>query len=128
MREEPCRVLVVDDNRDAADSQAILLKLHGHDVHVAYDADEALLVAGQVDPQVALIDLALPRKDGYQLGEELQKRFPQCKIVAISGYGDAERRDKSHQLGFRFHLLKPVDPQQLAKIVEKECEEVPSCE
>jgi CheY-like chemotaxis protein len=128
MREQPCRILVVDDNHDAADSQVVLLKLGGHDAHVAYDADQALLVAARLDPEVALIDLALPRIDGYQLGEELQKRFPKCKIVAISGYGDAQRRDQSRKLGFRYHLLKPVDPQQLFTIVAKECEEVPTCE
>jgi CheY-like chemotaxis protein len=128
MTASPCRVLVVDDNRDAADSQAVLLRLDGHDVRVAYDAEEALGIAGELDPEVALIDLALPRKDGYELCAELRKLCPQCKMVAVSGYGDQEHVERSRRAGFRHHLLKPVEPRHVAGIVEEECSEVPSCE
>ena len=128
MSASPCRVLVVDDNRDSADSQALLLRIEGHDVRVAYDAEAALDVARGLDPEVALIDLALPRKDGYELCVELRKVCPQCKMVAVSGYGDAEHRERSRRCGFRYHLLKPVDPRHLADIIEEECSEVPSCE
>ena len=128
MTDSPCRVLVVDDNRDAADSQALLLRIEGHDVRVAYHADEAVDVARELEPEVALIDLALPRKDGYELCAELKKICPQCKMVAVSGYGDKEHIERSRRAGFRHHLLKPVEPRRLTGIIENECSEVPSCE
>jgi two-component system, chemotaxis family, CheB/CheR fusion protein len=123
----PCRVLVVDDNRDAADSQAMLLRLDGHDVRAAYDPDEALRIAPAFDPEVALIDLALPKRDGYELCAELRKISPACRMVAVSGYGDQAHIEKSRQAGFRHHLLKPVNPRQLAAVVDDECDEVSAC-
>ena len=122
-----CRVLVVDDNRDAADSQAMLLRLDGHEIRVAYDPDEALRIAAGFDPHVALIDLALPKKDGYELCTELRKISPACRMVAVSGYGDQEHVQRSRQAGFRRHLLKPVNPRQLAEIVDDQCDEASAC-
>src|SRR5262245_7017371 len=128
MAAAPCRILVVDDNRDAADTQAALLQADGHEIRVASSAAAALAMADQIKPEVALLDLAMPLGDGYSLAKELQKRFPLCRVIAVSGYGTAEFRERSRQSGFRYHLLKPVEPSALAKIVQEECEDAKHCE
>jgi CheY-like chemotaxis protein len=105
------RILVVDDNRDTADSMAVLLRIHGHEVQVVYDGPEAIAMAHCQPPEFILLDLGIPGMDGYQVARSL-KHHGACNsavIIAISGYGTLEDRDRSREAGIDHHLLKPVD-------------------
>jgi signal transduction histidine kinase/ActR/RegA family two-component response regulator len=109
------RVLVVDDNRDAAESLAQLLKLKGHEVRAVFDGPSALDAARTYQPDVILLDIGLPRMDGYEVARRLRDQPECCKtcLVALTGYGREEDRRRSEQAGFDFHLVKPVEPAEL---------------
>jgi signal transduction histidine kinase/ActR/RegA family two-component response regulator len=105
------RVLVVEDNRDAADSLRLLLKLSGYDAHVAYTGTAGRDAALQLRPQVILCDIGLPEMDGYALAS-LLRAAPEtaaATIIAVSGYGRQEDRQRAVEAGFDAHLVKPVD-------------------
>lgn len=105
------RILVVDDNVDTANGMAKLLSLLGHDVKTAHNGETAIEVAREQRPEVILLDIGLPRLDGYQVVRQLRQE-PYCKtalIIAVSGYGQEEDRRKSQEAGFDHHLVKPVD-------------------
>ena len=107
----PRRVLIVDDNVDAADSLSMLLAAQGHETEVAYRPDEALVRAAAFRPDVALLDIGLPEMDGYQLAPRL-RAIPELsglRIFAVSGYGLPEDRQRSKAAGFDGHLVKPID-------------------
>lgn len=114
------RVLVVDDNRDAAQMLAMVLKLSGHDTHVAYDGVEAIDAAAKLHPDVILLDIGLPRLNGYEAARRIREQQPNGRrpvLVAVSGWGqDADRR-RSQEAGFAAHLVKPVDPIALRKLL-----------
>jgi len=104
-------ILVVDDNRDAADSLAQVLQAHGHRVTAAYGGEEALHVAEKGDVQVALVDIGMPTVDGFQVAERIS-RSPTGRdtlLVAVTGWGDKADRTRSKAAGFAYHLTKPVD-------------------
>ena len=108
------RVLVVDDNPDAAETIADALRESGHDVRVAYDGPHALQVAETFRPTVAFLDIGLPVMDGYELARRLRERVDsELRIVAVTGYGQAEDRLRAERAGFVAHLVKPVDIQSL---------------
>jgi len=114
------RVLVVDDNSDAADSLATLLQVQGYATSVEYDAQSALRRARIERPDVMLIDIGLPDVDGYQLAQEL-RALPEMAAttpVAVTGYGQARDRERAVQAGFAHHLVKPVDMTALVRILE----------
>ncbi len=112
------RVLVVDDNPDAADSLAMLLEIWGHKVAVANDADAALAAARVRCPEVVLLDIGLPGMDGYELAKRLRRDgLERAFLVAITGYGDDEDRHRALQAGFDAHLVKPVDPDVLQALL-----------
>ncbi len=106
-------VLIVDDNRDAADSLALLLDAAGDRALTAYDGETALTVAYAERPQVVLLDLGLPGLDGYAVAQRLrqhqQTELPALRLIALTGYGDPESRQRSRAAGFDMHLIKPVD-------------------
>jgi CheY-like chemotaxis protein/nitrogen-specific signal transduction histidine kinase len=110
-RQAGSRVLVVDDNVDLARGLARLLKLLGHEVQIAHDGPAAIETARAFRPEVVLLDIGLPRMDGYQVARRL--RAEECgknaRIIAISGYGLEEDRKRSHEAGFDNHLVKPID-------------------
>jgi signal transduction histidine kinase/DNA-binding response OmpR family regulator len=114
------RVLVVDDNCDAAESLAILLRLGGHEVQIAHDGYAALQLARDFVPEVALLDIGLPGLDGYELAKKLRDRpeTSTCLMVAVSGYGQDEDRNRSRQASFEHHLTKPVDYASLEKVIQ----------
>jgi len=114
------RVLVVDDNRDGADSLAMLLRLVGHDVRVAYGGNEALEAVNSFTPNVVLLDIGLPMIDGYAVARELRRRpeFAKVLFVALTGYGQDEDRERSRDAGFDHHLVKPVDLQVLRGLLD----------
>jgi signal transduction histidine kinase/ActR/RegA family two-component response regulator len=118
--EEPLRVLVVDDNHDAVESLALLMRLEGHTVAVAFDGVAALAEAARFQPQVVLLDIGMPGMDGYQVARELRAREPtkSTVIVALTGYGQPEDRARSDAAGFTDHLTKPVNPESLMAVLK----------
>jgi CheY-like chemotaxis protein len=114
------RVLVVDDNRDAADMISQLLEDAGHDVKTAYDVSQALSLADGFHPEVAILDIGLPVMDGYALGRELRARLASAPpvLVALTGYGQERDLHRSAEAGFTSHLVKPVDVEGLIHLVD----------
>lgn len=105
------RVLLVDDNTDAADLLAQALCSIGHQVAVAYDGPEALAIAPGFAPHTALLDIGLPGMDGHELAVKLRQLFPDGKLrlIAVTGYGQESDRTRTAAAGFDLHLVKPVD-------------------
>jgi PAS domain S-box-containing protein len=114
---QPRRVLVVDDNRDAAETLALLLRSAGHEVCLAYDGVEALAAAEGFGPEVAFLDIGLPGLDGYEVARRLRQRPGKLLLVAVTGYGQEEDRRRAHAAGFDRHLVKPVDPTVLQELL-----------
>jgi len=112
-------VLVVDDNRDVAESTAVLLRMAGCDTHVAYDGDEALREMARIRPDAVLLDIGLPRMNGYQVAERIRAEpdYRRTLIVAVSGYGQDEHRLQSQRSGFDYHIVKPIDPPLLTGLL-----------
>lgn len=111
------RVLLVDDNRDAADSLAMLLEIGGHEVAASYSAGDALQRAAQFRPQVVLLDIGLPDLDGYEVARRM-RGMPElggARLIALTGYGDEADRRRASEAGFDQHLVKPVDLDDLEK-------------
>jgi len=113
------RVLVVDDNRDVADSTASVMRMNGCDVHVAYDGKAALEFVQRLRPDAVLLDIGLPTIDGYLVAEHIraQPENRRTMIVAVSGYGQEQDRERSKSVGFDYHVVKPIDPTVLAGLV-----------
>jgi PAS domain S-box-containing protein len=105
------RILVVDDNVDAADSMAMLLRLRGHNVKCQLDGESALIAVPAFHPDVVLLDIGLPGMDGFEVAQRLRSEpaGPQPRLIALSGYGSVEDRRRSKEAGFDEHLAKPVD-------------------
>lgn len=115
------RVLVVDDNEDASESLALLLRARGHQVATAHDGPDALAHARAEPPEVVLLDIGLPGEDGYEVATALRDLLGQdvC-IVAVTGYGTPEARRRVHDAGFDGHLVKPVSVQLLEEAMGPE--------
>ena len=111
------RVLVVDDNRDTADTLGWLVESCGHDVRVAYDGGEVLQVAQSFQPHVVLLDIGLPNLDGYELAGMLRQSLTGVLIIAVTGRGDESQRQKAAEAGFNFSLVKPIDPDTLTEFL-----------
>jgi len=114
------RVLVADDNQDAADSLAEALSLAGHEVRVAFDGPSALRLFHEFQPEAALLDIGMPGMNGYELASAIRSS-PQgaaTLLVAITGWGQQRDRAAARQAGFDFHYTKPVDLEQLLRLVE----------
>ena len=105
------RVLIVDDDVDAANMLSMLLSMQGHHTKVAYNAEEALACTEEFTPDIALLDIGLPRTNGYELARQMRadSRLAGVRLIAITGYGRAEDRRRSAAAGFDDHLVKPVD-------------------
>ena len=113
------RIVVIDDNRDAADSMATLLQLRGHAVQVAYDGPSGLALALEHRPHLAFVDIGLPGLDGYELARQLRARVRGSGVVlvALTGYGRDEDRVLSKDAGFDHHLVKPVPGEALERLL-----------
>jgi signal transduction histidine kinase/ActR/RegA family two-component response regulator len=119
----PQKVLVVDDNRDTAMSCARLLKGMGHDVQTAFEGIAALESARSFKPQAILLDIGLPGMNGYEIAKTLRDEgFANEMIVAVSGYGQPEDRERSRQAGFDDHLVKPVHQDALVMVLQQSAE------
>jgi len=114
------RIMVIDDNKDAAESMSMLFELWGHEVKCAYDGRTALEAAAQYCPDAVFLDIGLPGMDGYEIAERLreQPQSAQTVLVAITGYGQDEDRRRSREAGIDHHLVKPVAPETLQKLLE----------
>jgi signal transduction histidine kinase/ActR/RegA family two-component response regulator len=113
------RILIVDDNADAANSLSELLRLDGHQTLPACSAEDALTFAQSFKPDIVLLDIGLPKMDGYEVARRL-RQLPACSrtiIVALTGYGQTEDRERTQTAGFDAHLVKPVDLRALDKIL-----------
>jgi CheY-like chemotaxis protein len=115
------RILVVDDNIDAAQSLGLLLRQMGHDVQIAHDGHAALEAARINRPQLVLLDLSMPGVDGYRVLARLKNepRFARVTFVAVTGSGDEGARRRSREAGFAEHLVKPVKAETLRKLLER---------
>ena len=113
------RVLVVDDNQDAADTCATLLEMTGYDVRVAYTPQSALEAMGEFQPHVAVLDIGLPGMSGFELAREMKQRGYVGRLAALTGYGQAADMAASKAAGFDAHLTKPVTPSELTELVAK---------
>jgi PAS domain S-box-containing protein len=114
------RILVVDDNRDSADSMTVLLELHGHEVRCAYDGPSALALAAEFEPEIVLLDIGLPKMSGFEVAQRLRAipRLAHSRLIAMTGYGQAEDRNRAAQSGFDDHLIKPVDLPALEALLQ----------
>jgi PAS domain S-box-containing protein len=115
------RVLVADDNRDAADTLSAILELDGHEVRTAYDGVEALKIAEQFAPQIALLDIGMPHLDGYQTARRIRDQSwgSSILLVALTGWGQEQDRRQATEAGFNYHLVKPGDPQTIGALIEQ---------
>jgi len=114
------RVLVVDDNADAADLLAQALRLMGHVVEVAHDGQAALAAAQAFRPDTVLLDIGLPVMDGYEVARRLRAGAPHLLLVAITGYGQSSDVERAHEAGFDHHLVKPVPLGAVRSLLEQD--------
>jgi CheY-like chemotaxis protein len=117
----PRRILVVDDNVDAAESIADVLRDLGHEVRTAHDGPSALVTARTFKPTICLLDIGLPVMDGYELARLLRDSpdLPrEARIIAVTGYGQDADRQRSLDAGFNAHLVKPVNLEALARTID----------
>lgn len=115
------RVLVADDNTDAAESLGEVLRLLGHDVRVAYDGQQALTMAESFRPDVVLLDIGMPKMNGYETAQQMRSQpwAARTTLVALTGWGHDEDKRRATDAGFDRHFTKPVDPVALLQMLEE---------
>jgi signal transduction histidine kinase len=115
------RILLADDNRDALDSLATLLQCDGHEVHTAADGAEALEVAAEHHPDIVLLDIGMPKLDGYEVARRIRAEpwGKNAVLIALTGWGQDEDRRRSREVGFDSHLVKPLDPEALSTLLAR---------
>ncbi|WP_010585121.1 hybrid sensor histidine kinase/response regulator [Schlesneria paludicola] len=115
------RVLIVDDNRDAAESLAMMLRCMGNDTRTAYDGPDGIDLAREYHPDIILLDIGLPTLNGYEVCRQIRQEpwGTQIAIFALTGWGQDDDRRQSHEAGFDHHFVKPVDPQLLMKTLRE---------
>jgi signal transduction histidine kinase len=116
------RILIVDDNVDAAESLAALLRLAGHETRLAFDGPSALTAAGEFRPTVVLLDIGLPGMSGYEVARCLRQNASHrdLLLIAVTGYGQEEDRQQARDAGFDYHFVKPMDPDVLHELLRGE--------
>ena len=114
-----CRILVVDDNKDSADSLGMLLRLKGNDIRTAHDGLEAVEVAETFRPELVLLDIGLPKLNGYDVARRIRQQpwGRDVILVALTGWGQDEDRRRSQEAGFNFHIVKPVELAALEELL-----------
>lgn len=119
--DHPCRILVVDDNQDAADSLATLLQLTGYDTRVAHDGLEGVQAAATFRPRVVLLDIGLPKMNGYEAARTIREQpwGRDIALIALTGWGQEEDKRRSREAGFDYHLTKPADPAVLEELLAR---------
>ncbi|HEX5047282.1 MAG TPA: response regulator [Gammaproteobacteria bacterium] len=121
MNKELCKVLVVDDERDNADTNVVLLRLWGHEAEAAYSAEDAISKAKSLDPDVVLMDIGLPGMNGFDLAQELRKCCPGAKFLALTGYTRADIVRRARDSGFERVLIKPAPAKAIKEAVDTGC-------
>jgi CheY-like chemotaxis protein len=115
------KILVVDDNRDAAQTMAYLLQAEGHEVKTAYGGEEAVTQAAEFRPDLIFMDLGMPQVDGYEATRRIRAlsgdRRP--RIIALTGWGQAADRQRASDAGMDGHLVKPADPRVLREVISR---------
>ncbi len=115
----PRRILIVDDNQDAADSLTVLLQYQGHEVVTAYNGEEGLKCARTLRPHLVFLDLGMPRMDGIEAAQQLRS-LPggeRMMLIALTGWGQEQDQQRTRMAGFDRHLLKPIDLGKLNEIL-----------
>jgi signal transduction histidine kinase/ActR/RegA family two-component response regulator len=114
----PCRVLVAEDHPDSAEMMRLMLSFKGHDVRIADDGERAVAIAEEFEPQIAFLDIGMPRLDGYEAARRIRARLgSRVLLVALTGWGQDEEKRRSHEAGFDHHLTKPPEPEILDRLI-----------
>jgi CheY-like chemotaxis protein len=121
LNKEPCKVLVVDEDRHSADNTVTLLQMWGHEAEPAYSAEDAVAMAKGLDPDVILLDLGRAPTNGFDLVGELRGCCPEVRLVAITGFTAADIVRRTRAAGFDKVLLKPAPAREIKEAVETEC-------
>lgn len=122
MATKPCRVLVVDDDKDTAQTFAYILVTMGHEAAFLTDAHQVMEAAERTQPDIIFLDIGMPGMDGWEVARLLRKRFSHdgaLRLVAISGRGDDDARIRSRQAGFDAHIQKPVEAALVEAIIRQ---------
>jgi len=116
---KPCKILVADDNRDAADSLSLVLEMAGHEVYTAHDGQQALAAAREHRPRIAILDIGMPDMSGYEVASAIRRETwgGDVYLLAVTGWGQTEDKERARRAGFDEHLTKPVDPERLEKLI-----------
>lgn len=113
------KILVVDDNPDSALSMAMMLSMMGHETRTAHDGEAAVTTAEEFRPQVVLLDIGLPKLNGYEVAQRIRQQDwgAAMFLVAITGWGQDEDRRRSEDVGMNLHMVKPVEPGALDRVL-----------
>jgi CheY-like chemotaxis protein len=113
------RILVVDDNHDSALSMAMMLQIMGHDTRTAHDGESAVSTAETFLPEVMLLDIGLPKLNGYEVAQRIREKTwgQSMYLIAVTGWGQDEDRQRSSEVGLNLHMVKPVEPAALEKLL-----------
>jgi CheY-like chemotaxis protein len=115
------RILVADDNRDAGETMAMLLRLDGHEVHVAIDGLEAVAMFVREQPEVVILDIGMPGISGHEAARRIREQSVgrAVTLIAVTGWGQKSDKDRSAASGFDHHFTKPVEPDVLSALLQK---------
>ena len=113
------RILVVDDNHDSALSMAMMLQIMGHDTRTAHEGESAVSTAETFLPEVVLLDIGLPKLNGYEVAQRIREKTwgQSMYLIAVTGWGQDEDRQRSSEVGLNLHMVKPVEPAALEKLL-----------
>ena len=113
-----CRVLIAEDNIDAAEMMRVMLSFNGHDVKVATDGVQAVAIAESTRPDIAFIDIGMPRMDGYEAARQIRRALAdRIVLVALTGWGQEQDKERAREAGFDHHLTKPAEPEMLERLI-----------
>ncbi len=115
------RILVVDDNHDSALSLAMMLSIIGHETRTAHDGESALAIAESFLPDVVLLDIGLPKLNGYEVAQRIRENAwgQSMFLIAVTGWGQEEDRQRSSEVGLNVHMVKPVEPAALERLLSE---------
>ena len=116
-----CPVLIIDDNKDAADTLAMVFQLAGYPVSIGHSVGEALELLDRTLPAAALLDIGLPDGNGYDLARAVRARSGEATLIAVTGWGSEHDRRHARDAGFHHHFTKPADPFSLLELVDRAC-------
>jgi CheY-like chemotaxis protein len=117
----PRKLLIADDNSDAAESLAMLLRLEGHEVTVVANGRQAVRATAEVQPEFALLDIGMPDMDGYEVARQLRRiQLPsKLTLIAVTGWGREGDKARASEAGFDYHFTKPIEPDELFELLKQ---------